>query len=51
MSNVNVKEELINFSNMVKKYDLNNIITEGPENCQHNNSEIYYQGFIELKKK
>ena len=50
MSNVNVKEELINFSKMVKKYDLNNIITEGPENCQHNNSKIYYQGIVDLKK-
>ena len=50
MSNVNVKEELINFSKMVKKYDLNNIITEGPENCQHNNSKIYYQGIVDFKK-
>ena len=50
MSNVNVIEELINFSKMVKKYDMNNIITEGPENCQHNNSKIYYQGIINHKK-
>ena len=50
MSNINVIEELINFSKMVKKYDMDNIITEGPENCQHNNSKIYYQGLIDYKK-
>ena len=44
MSKLNVKEELRQFVKMVSKVDLNEIISEGPENCEHNNSSIFYQG-------
>ncbi len=39
-----MKEELKQFVRMVKKIDYENIVSEGPENCEHNNSKIYYQG-------
>ena len=44
MSKLNVKEELRQFVKMVNNIDLNNIVSEGPENCEHNNSSIFYQG-------
>lgn len=44
MSKLDVKEELKQFVKTVKKIDYENIISEGPENCEHNKSTIYYQG-------
>lgn len=46
MSKYNVKEELLQFVKTIKDTDYKDIIGEGPENCEHNKSTIYYQGII-----
>ena len=43
MSKYNVKEELLQFVKTIKDTDYKDIVSEGPENCEHNKSKFYYQ--------